>query len=479
MLKNAIIRATSDSAVQKPQGAPIEPGDSEPGIAASNGWTFNISKLRIADSLLIWQQPGGDEYNFRDLNLNLNQDDNRQASVDLSTRVSRNQRNLSLNLKGQMNVAHYPHRISGQLDELEYTLDGANLPPQSIKGTLSEQAQWDGDQQQFALNKLQLTANDSALEGSAEGRLALPQQLNLALHATSLNLDNLMASAPVSDNSTTQQANVMRTPVIAEPRAHNNADSPLNSMDLQLTLDADSSVWRGLTLNKLQGKFGDGHFSIPGSVDIRQSVTQVAFQPELSSIAIAPLLKALELPASLQGTVSLKGEISGAGLSVAEVKQNWQGNAELEATNLQLAQLNLQQMVRRAVARVSNRVSNDQPDDQGIEQLSGRISLKQGNVTLPDLQGGSSRLALQTHGNVDVVKQQLDVTINMILRGWQGDDRLAKVLNGQPIPLRMYGSWGNLKYSLPVDDVVRQQLQGEAKTRLNQWLDSQKSAPRQ
>ena len=67
----------------------------------------------------------------------------------------------------------------------------------------------------------------------------------------------------------------------------------------------------------------------------------------------------------------------------------------------------------------------------------------------------------------------------MILRGWQGDDRLAKVLNGQPIPLRMYGSWGNLQYSLPVDDVVRQQLQGEAKTRLNQWLDSQKSAPRQ
>ena len=36
MLKNAIIRATPDSAVQKPQGAPIEPGDSEPAIAASN-----------------------------------------------------------------------------------------------------------------------------------------------------------------------------------------------------------------------------------------------------------------------------------------------------------------------------------------------------------------------------------------------------------------------------------------------------------
>ena len=492
MLKNAIIRATPDSAARKPQGAPVGPGDSEPTTAVNNGWTFNINKLRIADSLLIWQQPGGDEFNFRDLNLSLNQDASKQASVELSTRLSRNQRNASVNLKGQMNVAQYPHRLLGQLDELNYTLDGANLPPQGIKGTLSGQAEWNGDQQQFSLAKLQLTANDSTLDGSAQGRLAAPQQLNLALHATSLNIDNLMASAPLGDNAPAQQANVMRTPVIAEPRMRSNADSPLNALDLQLSLNADAAVWRGLalsnvqidasnqqglmTLNKLQGKLGGGHFSIPGAVDIRHPVTQVAFQPELENIAIAPVLKALELPESLQGTLSLKGDVKGAGLSVAEAKQNWQGNAELEATNLQLAQLNLQQMVRRAVARVSNGVTNEQADDQGIQQLSGRISLKQGVLSLPDLQGGSSRLAVQTQGHIDVVKQQMDVTINMLLRGWQGDDRLARVLNEQTIPLRRYGGWSNLQYSLPIDDVVRQQLQSEAKSRLNQWLDRQQPA---
>jgi AsmA protein len=211
-------------------------------------------------------------------------------------------------------------------------------------------------------------------------------------------------------------------------------------------------------------------------VDIRQPVTQVTLQPEIENIAIAPLMKALELPESLQGTVSLKGELSGAGLSVAEAKQNWQGDAELEATNLQLAQLNLQQMVQRAVARVSNRVTNDEPDEQGIQQLSGRISLNQGILRLPDLQGGSSHLAVQTKGRVDMVNQQLDVTINMMLRGWKGDDKLAGVLNNQTIPLRMYGGWNNLQYSLPVDDVVRQQLQDEAKSRLNEWLDRQQPA---
>lgn len=492
MLKNAIIRVTPDSAAQKPTGAPVGPGDAEPVSSSNNGWSFNIGKLRLADSLLIWQQPGGDEYNFRDLNLNLDQDASKQASINLATRISRNQRNVSVNLKGQMNVAQYPHRLVGQLDEMNYAIDGANLPTQGIKGTLSGQGEWNGDNQHFSLQKMQLTANDSALEGSADGRLALPQQLNLALHATNLNIDALMANAPSTDNSAPQQANVTSTPVIAEPRMRDNSDSPLNQLDLTLNLTADNSVWRGLTLtnlqldgsnqqglmtlSKLQGKFGEGHFSVPGSVDIRKPVTQVAFQPELDNIAIAPLLKALELPETLQGTVSLKGDISGAGLSIEEAKRNWQGSADLEATNLQLSQLNLQQMVRRAVARVSNRVTNDQPDDQGIQQLSGRVTLKQGIFSLPDLQGGNSRLAVQTKGNVDMVKQQLDVTINMMLRGWQGDDKLAALLNQQTIPLRMYGGWNNLQYSLPVDDVVRQQLQSEAKSRLNQWLDRQQPA---
>lgn len=488
LLKNAIIRITPDSDAQKPTGAPVGPRDAEP-VASNNGWSFDIGKLRLVDSLLIWQQPGGDEYNFRALNLNLSQDASKLASIDLSTRISRNQRNLSVSLKGQLNAAQYPHRLNGQIDALDYTLDGANLPTQGIKGTLSGEGEWNNDHQQFALNKLQLSANDSSLDGSAQGRISLPQQLALKLHATALNLDNLMASAPASDSSAPQHASVIRTPVIAEPRERDNSDSPLNMMDLSLNLNADKAVWRGLTLSnlqlaasnqeglmtlsQLQGKLGDGQFSIPGTVDIRHPITAVTLQPELSQVAIAPLLKAFELPEALQGTVSLQGDLSGSGLSIDDAKQNWQGSAELTANNLQLAQINLQQMVRRAVDRVSNRVTNDASDDQNIQQLSGRISLNHGNIVLPDLQGGSSQLAVQSKGNINLVNRQLDVTINMMLRGWKGDDKLAAVMNEQTIPLRMYGKWDNLQYSLPVDQVLRQQLQNEAKSRLDQWLDKQ------
>ncbi|MDZ7277943.1 outer membrane assembly protein AsmA [Pantoea eucrina] len=492
MLKNAVIRVTPDSDAQRPQGAPVGPGDNASPGASGDGWSFTIGKLRLADSLLIWQQRGGAEYNFRDLNLAMSQDADQNARLDLATRVSRNQRNLSVRLNGVMNVAQYPHRLTGQIDEFAYTLDGVNLPPQGIKGVLSGQGDWDGDNQQFSLQNVQLSANDSALQGSAQGRLALPQQLTLALKASALNFDALLVGAASTDGGVTQHASVMRPPVIAEPRTRDNADSPLTDLDLSLRLEADSATWRGLALsnlridlqnqqglialNALQGNMGPGHFSIPGSVDIRQPVTKVAFQPELDNIALAPLLKAFELPAALQGSVSLKGDLQGDGLSVAEAKRFWQGSADLEADNVQLSQLDLQQMVRRAVTRLSNRVSNDQPDSQGIEQLSGHIALQQGKVQLPDLHGGNSRMAVQTQGSVDVVNQQLDVTLNLMLRGWKGDDQLADVLNKQSIPLRVYGRWDNLQYALPVDEVMRQQVQDKAKARLNDWLDRQQPA---
>ncbi|MEZ3499151.1 outer membrane assembly protein AsmA [Pantoea sp. KPR_PJ] len=486
MLRNAVVRATPESAAQPPRNAPVAPPRSEASTRAS-GWSFDISQLRVVDSLLIWRQPGGDEYNFRNFNLNLNQDDRHQAKIDLTTSLTRNQRNATLTLKGQLDAAQYPHRLSGKIDELNYAIGGANIPPQGIQGSLSGQGSWQADTQQFTLTQLQLTANDSVLSGQASG--TLPQQFALQLHATRLNFDNLMSGAPQPSNSGEQHATVARAPVIATPRVQNNPDSPLNALDVAVNLKADSAVWRGLTLQNfvldavnqqglmtlraLNGKLGEGTFSVPGTVDIRQPETRVALQPVFNKVSIQPLLAALEIPQSLQGTLSLSGNLSGEGLTLNAARRQWRGEAQFQAADVKMAQINLQQMVRRAVERTSDRVSSDESSEQGIRQLDGRLALNDGVLRLADLKGEGDRLRLEGAGDIDMLKQQLDVTFGLTLSGWKGDDRLASILSQQAIPLRMYGNWQNVQYSLPVDQVVRQQLQNEAKSRLNQWLDRQ------
>ncbi|MDL4914036.1 MAG: outer membrane assembly protein AsmA [Enterobacterales bacterium endosymbiont of Blomia tropicalis] len=488
MLKNAVVRVTPDSAEKRPQNVPQGPRNAEP-PSPSDGWSFNIGQLKVADSLVIWQQAGGDEYNFRDFNLNLEQDDHKQATITLSTNLTRNQRNATVKVKGALDASQYPHRLSGQIDQLDYTLAGADIQPQGIKGSLSFQGSWNGDKQQFAVTGLQLTANDSSLSGEAEGSLAEPPRLALNLHATSLNLDNLMVNAAKRIGEGEQHATVARAPVIAEAREQSNADSPLKTLDLALKLRADSAEWRGLTLNNLQldasnqqglmqlntlkGALGAGSFSVPGTVDIRQPETRVTLQPELQQVAIQPLLNALGLPESLQGTVSLSGQLSGENLSVEAAKKDWQGRAAISAENLRLAQINLQQMVRRAVARVSNRVSSEEDDEQGIKQIAGQVALNHGELTFDDLNGHGTHLALQGKGKVDLQQQQLDVTLGLKFSGWSGDDKLVAALTDQAIPLRMFGNWNNVQYTLPVDEVLRNRLQNEAKSRLNEWIDRQ------
>ena len=48
------------------------------------------------------------------------------------------------------------------------------------------------------------------------------------------------------------------------------------------------------------------------------------------------------------------------------------------------------------------------------------------------------------------------------------------MLKQTAIPLRVYGKWSALNYSLQVDQVLRRQLQNEAKRRLNDWAERNK-----
>ena len=45
-----------------------------------------------------------------------------------------------------------------------------------------------------------------------------------------------------------------------------------------------------------------------------------------------------------------------------------------------------------------------------------------------------------------------------------------------PVPLRVYGNWQQLNYSLQVDQLLRKHLQDEAKRRLNDWAERNKDS---
>ena len=497
MLKNAVIRLTPESKAQQPADAPVGPTDSTP-PAPARGWTFDIDNLEVADSLLIWQQPQGEEINFRDLNLSLSQDSRREATLSLTTRVNRDQRELRLALEGDMSVADYPQRVNGTVKSLNWQLQGPGLPASGLQGTGSLQAEWLNDSQRFSLQNMALTLGESQLNGAVSGKLGNAPAVTIDMHSPHLDLDALAGLGAQSADSPAATAKTAhsRSPVIAEPAS--TLANPLTSPSAALKLQVDALRWRGMdmqqvaldaqnqqgemTLNRLSGRVGEGSFSLPGTLDLRQPTIGVALRPVLQNIALAPLLQAFALPPTLDGQLTLTGKLGGEGLSVEDFHRRWRGDAAIELASARIIGMNFQQLVQRAVARNSDRVSS--ADDAGdsnetrLEKLQAQATLNNGLIALKNLQGAASDFRLGGAGAIDMLRRQCDINFGVqVTRGWKGDNALIATLQQTAVPLHIYGGWDNLQYNLQVDQLLRQKLESEIKSRLDQWSQrNQKSA---
>lgn len=496
MLKNAVIRLTPESKAQQPADAPVGPTDSTPSEPVK-GWTFDINNLEVADSLLIWQQPQGEAINFRDVNLSLTQDSRREATLSLATRVNRDQRELQLALEGEMNVADYPQRVNGTVKSLSWQLQGPGLPAAGVQGKGSLQAEWLNESQRFSLQNVALALGDSQLNGAISGKLGNAPAINIDMRSPHLDLDAL-AGLNVSSSAAPTAAPVSnsRPPVIAE--AANDLDNPLNSLTAALKMQVDTLRWHGLdmqqvaldaqnqygkiALNQFSGRIGEGTFSLPGTLNLHQPLTGVALNPVLHNIALAPLLQAFALPPTLDGQLTLTGKLAGDGLSVDDFHRRWQGDAELELDAARIIGMNFQQLVQRAVARNSDRVSSGEEtgnsNETRLEKLQAQASLKEGLIALKNLRGGASGFRLGGAGQIDMLHRQSDINLGVqVTSGWKGDSDLIATLQQTAVPLRIYGDWDNLQYHLQVDQLLRQKLENEIKSRLDEWSQrNQKSA---
>lgn len=498
MLKSAVIRLTPDSEANVPD-APIAPADSGDQAVSdvSNGWTFDIGHLSVADSLLIWQRAKSDQINVRDINLQMDQNAHRQATIKLSSRINRDQRDLTLNVDATLDMQNYPRQYAANISNLTYTLTGADIPAKGISGQASLQAEYQQATNTMTLNKLALTANDNQLTGSGQAILSDVPDYRLNLQADKLNLDEISGWQPSVSNGPQQSGQaVMAAPVIARDIAQQpNGLSVLNGFNAQLALKALAMTYRGLAiqnldlqatnrlgdvqLSALTGQMGAGTFSLPGTLNSTQQQLQVSFSPELKNIQLGDLLSAYNLPKALTGSFSMRGKLSGKGLTLEDFNSNWQGEAQMSMNDAHLNGLNIQQLVQQAVVRSSNRVQGMQRYEtySQIQQMQAYGKLRDGQLSLENLSAQSPMMNVQGQGKVNFAQQQADMKLLVrVTGGWQGDNPLIATLQKTDIPLRVFGPWKQLNYELNADQVLRQQLQQDARNAIQDWIDKRESS---
>ncbi|MGQ8705936.1 outer membrane assembly protein AsmA [Serratia sp. TSA_198.1] len=493
MLKNAVIRLTPESEEQNQPNAPIAPaGETEETL--DTPWKFDIDNLRIVDSLLIWQRANNEQINVRDINLVLQQNANRHAQMELSSRVNRDQRDLTFSMAADIDLQQYPRRIAATVTQFNYQLEGADILGGGIKGDGSAQVAYQQTPQQIALSQLILSANDSQFSGSGSVRFGEVPVYAMNLTSTALNLDAL--SGWQSSSGTQQAVSVTAAPVIA-----NQAEDPQQNLEVlrdftaQLNLNVDQLTYRGmniahlalqadnqqglLTVHTLSGQLAGGDFALPGSLDARGGRPVIAVQPVLKQVELGAVLKAFEMPQVLTGKFSMQGDLTGDRLTSQSFEHRWKGTAQLAMQDAQLHGLNIQQLIQQAVARNDSSVRGQDNYQRftEVKQLSAKANLSGGTVNISELSADSPLLNLSGGGTVNMPGKQCDMVLNVrVTGGWQGRGELIEQLQKTPIPLRVYGPWQQLNYQLQVDQVLRKTLQNRAKDALNKWADKNKDS---
>ncbi len=499
MLKGAVIQLTRQTEAVRNADAPVAPRENTlPDEPSDTGWSFDIGKLKVADSVLVFQHEDDEQVTVRNINLNMEQDEHHIASLEFSGRVNRDQRDLTLSLNASVNASDYPHQLTADIQQLNWQLTGADLPAKGITGQGTMQAVWREEQKQLEMNNLNLQANDSSLKGQASVILAAKPKWVLDLQFDKLNLENLLPPPPASATDSSAAQTGQSQGKQARPVISSNLDQPdyngLRGFTADILLKANSLRWRGidftdvssqmfnqnglLVISELSGKMGAGHLSLPGTLDVRNENSTAAFQPRLDNVEIGTILKAFDYPISMTGQLTLAGDFSGTKIDADAFRRDWQGQAHLELKDARMEGLNFQQLVQQAVERSSDVKAQENYDSATrLDSFTSDLTLDDGQLSLDGMQGASSMLSLTGEGKLDLVKETADTRFNVrVLSGWQGESKLIDFLKETPVPLSVYGKWQSLNYSLQVDQLLRKYLQDEAKRRLNDWADRNKDS---
>jgi len=493
MLKNAVIRLTPESKEQPPVNGLIAPVDP---LAESveTPWKLGIDNLQIVDSLLIWQRANDEQINVRDINLTLQQNDQRQVQMALSSRINRDQRDLTFTMAADIDLQNYPRQINAKLTQFNYQLAGANILKGGIKGEGRAQVAYQQTPPHIVFNPVSISANYNQFTGDVSATIAEVPALVMNWSSANLNLDAL--SGWQSSTSSSEPQVMASTPVIASQIDSQQQDlTALRDFNAQLILQVDQLTYRGmniaqlavqadnqrglLRLHKLTGQLADGRFSLPGSLDARGDKPIIALQPILKQVELGMLLKSFDMPQVMSGKLSMQGELTGDRLRLPSFIHRWRGSAQLAIQEGQLHGLNVQQLVQQVVARSQSTVSGQDtyPHYTAVTQLAAKASLNQGRVKISEMNAESPLLSLYGSGTFNMVGKQCDMALNVqVTGGWQGRSDLIEQLRKTSIPLRVYGPWAQLNYQLQVEQILHKTLKNRARNALNNWVEKNKDS---
>ncbi|MCD1124601.1 outer membrane assembly protein AsmA [Jinshanibacter sp. LJY008] len=502
VLKGGVIQLIPETQSQKPQNAPIAPAGTQapksPAESTASAWSLELNKVKIADSLLVWQRSENDIINVRDINLTLTRTDARKADVSAKARINRDQRELSFSLDGGLNLNHFPQGLELAVNSLDYQLQGADIPVEGIQGSGNFNLAYLSSPPGIKISPLALTFNGNHVTADISASLDDTPVYTLAVKADTLNLDQLFPPSVANGSSEEGAATGAKEASAPVTSSVNGLTIQpdltfLQSFNAQLELEVNNLVYHGVpvsavvmkgsnqqgkaVINNLQASIAGGSVNVSGTVDATSTMPKITVKPIVHDVALEDLLKTLNYPQTLTGSVTAQGTFNNVGSNISDLEKGWQGYAHINIDQVRLHGLNIQQLIQQAASRSNSDVKGMEHYERytEVKNLVVDTVFNQGQLKVTRMNGASEFLTVDGTGVLNLPAKSCDMRLNInVTQGWQGKSEIVSLLQKSVIPLRIYGPWSKLNYQLNVEQILRDQLKGEVGKAIDKWMDKNK-----
>ncbi|MFK8067711.1 MAG: AsmA family protein [Gammaproteobacteria bacterium] len=348
----------------------------------------------------------------------------------------------------------------------------------------------------FGLNtNFAATKNSISLKGMAmkldetniNGDLSVVNFSNPAptfnINIDSINADRYMAPAAEGQKATAAPAATPETATAASTDLPMDTLRKLNAKgtltignliisnaklkNVKLGLDAKGGV---INLNPAQANLYQGSYNGNVNLDATGSQPAIKAVSALNGVQVAPMLTDLTGDSKIDGTLIGNINISAVGAGADAIKKTLNGTTDLKFTDGALLGVNVAKIIREGKAKLSGETlaAEEGPVKTDFSELSATTVIKNGLVSNQDFLMKSPFLRITGAGTANLVNEAVDYGVTAAVVGsgkGQGGEDLSE-LSGIDIPVRVSGTFSNLKYSPDFAGVLQ--------AKVDQELDKQK-----
>src|SRR5688572_6631897 len=328
-------------------------------------------------------------------------------------------------------------------------------------------------------------------DSTIKAKFTAAEPYNFEASIDKINLDRYLGGA----DKPAAQPEAKKAPEQKKPEADTPVDlSPLKSINAKGKLQVGALEVHGLKLAEVNAQLNAANGrvtvaphsaklyegTVSGEVAVDANRNHISLKEDLKNVSIGPLLRDFAEQDRVDGRGNVALDITTAGATVNAMKRALNGTAKVALRDGAVKGVNIAEIVRKArsmlggsqpAAEGETAAGNTQKTD--FSELNASFAIKNGVAHNEDLEVKAPLFRLGGAGDINIVNSTLDylakASIVATSQGQGGKER--DNLAGLTVPVRLTGSFDDLKYKVDFRGMAGQAAKSEVGEKLKDRLE--------